>query len=122
MAEYELAELIVLHAEAATDIFSIFLTIISAYLIAAFVGGTRLARSQAIILNSMFVVSSLVSSYRCVEALRYQLYYTEKLKLIAPDSPHTVSVAFLYVISVVFLVAILASIKFMWDIRHHRAD
>ena len=58
MTEYEYADLIATYSSNAGAFFAVYLTVVSGYLITAFVAGPKLSSLQVTILNIGFVVAS----------------------------------------------------------------
>ena len=63
MTEAEIFELIQLAYSNALSCFAIFLTIIGAYLVAAYQAGSKLSFSEILIVNILFITACLVNVY-----------------------------------------------------------
>ena len=98
-----------------------FVTVVSAYLVVAYVVGRELLRSQVIVINLLFVATSLltvfgnaVTARNAIQANYLGALHVEEL------TPLPESLIYLVPLALTFidLCLILASLKFMWDIRN----
>ena len=106
--------------------FGILLTLMSGYLVVAYLVGEKLTRVQIAIVNSLYVISSLsvaVSHRQCIidviEA-RSQAHFAD------PNSFAAVDPSLMGWIPTVFAMIniglMLASLYFMWSIRHPKIE
>ena len=79
MTEYELAELVAIYSSNGSGLFATYLTLISGYLITAFLAGARLNTLQVTILNVGFVFAAFIITFATFGALMTQVAYTMKL-------------------------------------------
>ena len=103
---------------------ALFITIISGYMVVAFVAGKQMTRSQVILVNILyFYISSLVG-WACIEmSKRASIFEEEAYALTTGPIGELISrgdVA-IGIISALGL-SLFASLKFMWDIRHPKAE
>jgi hypothetical protein len=94
------------------------LTLLSGYLIVAYVVGRELSRSQVVIVNLLYLTMYgllAFASYTFVMRAAHLMQYAVELsnQRLTPAWPKVAIVT-----SVVFVLAMVASLKFMWDIRH----
>jgi hypothetical protein len=93
-------------------LFSLYVSVVSAYLIIAYLVGQKLLKSQAIIITLLFVGFALfmtVSSYKLlVSAHIYLTNYGNNEKDI---------IMYVYALTSMELLGIIAALKFMFDIR-----
>ena len=120
MTEYEYAELIAAYSSNAGTFFAIFLTLLSGYLIAAFVAGARLSRFQVTALNTVYVISISVMIYGTYGAGMVQVHYTNLLLAMSPDSPQAGRDWVFNTLGILMLGGLLASLFFMWDVRRRK--
>ena len=108
--------------------FTIYLSIITAYLVTAFVAGKKLTRSQVLIASSLFVVSSLLMTYamhnsfveydRLEDLVRENQILIRSVKGLPPSEAVEDRVAwFLFSGRGLLLSGIFASLYFMWSVR-----
>ena len=118
MSEYEYAELIAVYSSNAGTFFATYLTLLSGYLITAFVAGTRLNTIQVIILNTGYVLAVLMMIWAAYFAGMVQVHYTDQLIAMAPESPQAGRDWVMATVGIVMLGGLLASLYFMWNVRH----
>ena len=97
---------------------SIFVSIVSAYLIVAYIAGKKMTRSQVIIINILF---GLFASYGINAMFGFSSIATEMATLAIEASPQRTVKGNEYapIFTLCALIPIvLACFKFMWDIRH----
>ena len=63
MTEYEISELLYSIIDSMATLFSAYLTIISGYLIIAYLVGARLEKVQVVIINSLFIAITAIQLY-----------------------------------------------------------
>ena len=121
MTEYELTELNATAASLTMRAVSIYLPLVSAYLIAAFTTGAKLNRSQAITVSTLFVFGSGLFAYTAVANLKKQMWGIEQLKEISRQDYYFSDTTVL-LLGIFLFAGIIASLKFMWDIRHPKTE
>lgn len=118
MSEYELVESVGIYISNSIGSISVYLTIVSAYLVAAFIAGDRLTGRQVIIVNTLFIAGAGIFTYTTVGLLLRQRYFVIELAQLQSDTvlPGTAPLA--PIIGLIQLGGIAACLKFMWDVRH----
>jgi hypothetical protein len=122
MTEYELMDVIVSRFSNMTDQSALYFALVSGYLIAAFFVGARLTRLQVIVVNSLFImwtVGLLIGWSTALEAtldLDAAIRQLESPTII--DSTMDGAAASAYLFSIVQTIGIIASLIFMWSVRH----
>ena len=113
MVDYELAE----YASAVMGNFlsaiAIYFSIVTAYVIAAFVAGSRLTKLQLIIVNVSFTIAA--GTIGSLSVLVFSRFYELAQRL--QDSDGTVLVDFSYPLGVLVAIVYLGSLVFMWSVR-----
>jgi len=117
MSEYEYADLISEYWGNAGAYFTLYVTVVSAYLIAAFLAGAKLTRSQNFILSFGFVVFTVLATWAFYGSGMTAVYYTEKLLSLEADSPQRGRSWVSGIGSALMLGGTFASLYFMWGIR-----
>jgi hypothetical protein len=122
LTEYEIADLALNAQASATPTTALLITIISGYLIVAWLAGAKLTRPQVILINLLFTFfqTSLVAGWIFRWELAYK-YFTE-LNLLVPDFYTARSPVLLILFSVVLIASVPACLKFMWDVRHPKTE
>ena len=99
---------------------TLLITLVSGYLVVAFAVGFRLTRQQVIIVNSIYLLMTMFLLWGTVamvgkahgfEVIAYSMAGKEFDEFV-PRGDIANSIA------IIFGIAIVASLKFMWDIRH----
>ena len=122
MTEYELIDAVNSTMEAFEASFMAYLTIVSAYLIAAFISGKKLTQQQAIIISTLFLFASALTMFALWGAGGRIAYTAEALRLVNPEHPILFKTTYRNVLGVVCGLGIFASFKFMWDVRHPKTE
>lgn len=122
LTEYEIADLAINAQASATPTTALLITIMSGYLIVAWLVGARLTRPQVILINLLFMFfqTSLVAGWIFRWELAYK-FFTE-LSLLDPNFYATRSPVLLILFSVVLVASVPACLKFMWDVRHPKTE
>ena len=122
MTEAEYAEVIAAYSSNAGTFFATYLTVLSGYLITAFVAGSRLNTLQVAILNIGFVVAVLAMIWAAYHAGMVQVYYTNLLLEMAPDSPQSGRDWVMATVGTLMFGGLLAGLVFMWNVRHPKTE
>lgn len=120
MTEYEMLDLVGTFQGMANAAIMSYLTIFSAYCIVAYMVGSQLTRSQAIVTTVLFLIMALFMTWGTWTYFRGSRLLMEQVVGIAggvmsPVKPHQV-------ITPLLLIGILAGLKFMWDVRHPKKE
>jgi len=122
MSEAELLEIANIMWGNTISILGLAITLISGYLIVAYIAGANMTRSQAVIINilyiglALFLILSMMSfSYSAGELATTAFEMSTQL-----TTPPRTMLAYALGTFVAFCVA--ASLKFMWDIRHPQKE
>lgn len=101
---------------------AIFITILSGYIICAYLVGKSLTRSQIIIVNTLYLgistlllLSMLITGQTAIEMEKIAFEITVQRK-------HPPGEFFPYMFIVFWSFCVFLSIKFMWDIRHAKSE
>ena len=121
MSEAEIWELILLSQANAATYIAMLLTLVSGYLVIAYLVGAKLSGQQMLLVNELFLLSSFwiaFPTFAAYERASFLLSLTSE----AYRSPRSAGIHLAPGASVViFSGAILASLKFMWDVRHPKS-
>jgi len=121
MSEAEIWELILLSQANAATYIAMLLTLISGYLVIAYLVGTKLSGQQILLVNGLFLLSAFsmaFPTFAAYERASFLLSLTSE----AYRSPRSAGMHLAPGASVVVLSgAILASLKFMRDVRHPKS-
>jgi hypothetical protein len=120
MTEAELWTLIVEYNVAMLSTFALYLTLISGFLVVAYLVGEKLTSWQAAIVTAGFTISASFFTFAVFG------YGTRAVFLIGKSSSEYQSIVMtsypaLGVMLSIFVLGIFASLKFMWDVRHPKS-
>jgi hypothetical protein len=118
MTEAELIESISTLTEGAGDSVTLYLTTVSAYLLVAYFVGADLDRLQTTIISVLFLFFAVAFVFAIQASLVNMVSIGNELKVIRPDWIVFASTPFNLACLVVDTGGVLASLYFMWHIRH----
>ena len=99
-----------------------YFTLVSAYLIVAYLVGNKLSLLQLSIINTLYVLWTggiIVGSFSAVESLGI---IEDRLALLNSDFDGSRGVTGVYNVIAVYLGGVLASLIFMWSVRHPKTE
>ena len=101
---------------------AIMLSILSAYLVVAYMAGNKMTHSQVVIVNSLFVLVSIFLLWGAFTLVQRAI----EMATLAIDMSNQRTLgptpAVARAIVVIFGVCPLASLKFLWDVRHPKTE
>jgi len=122
MTEAELVEAANSSWALVTSTIGLYVTVTSAYLIVAYLAGAKLTKSQTGIISTLYIalaITLLTGLYAWV--FRGNHYSSELMTLDSRASAYYVH-AVPIILTAVLTAGMLASLKFMWDIRHPKTE
>jgi hypothetical protein len=121
VTDYELSDLAASALSNFLTTFTIFVTIITAYVIAAFAAGSKLSKLQLLVVNACFLISSTVIGSLSVLVFGV---FTRRAQAIATIDAAGVTTIVDYTWLVASLYAVLTAggVLFMWNVRNSNAD
>ncbi len=122
MSEYELEELLTSASLAAVEGFTVYLSVTTAYLIAAYLVGRQLTPMQIFIVNTLYIVAGLIMTWSTFGYATRAIAFADALEVMNPDRRYGAQPIVRTGIALVQTLGILASLKFMWDVRHPKTD
>lgn len=118
MTAYELADLAQSNFANGTSAFAVFLSVVSAYIVAAYLVGAKLTRIQSRIVTILFLLISIFNSWTIAA---YASGGARLSQLASPDDPNQFFRPGPWVaplIGIACLLIVVMALKFMWDVRH----
>ncbi|MDH4041461.1 MAG: hypothetical protein OEV88_12460 [Gammaproteobacteria bacterium] len=103
----------------------VYLTLVSSYLVIAFMVGKSLLRRQVALINTFFIAFSLFNLFAQAMSLRNALMaYSNAASGLEDMLSMTTNQILVLILTTAFfeIGIILACIKFMWDIRHPKSE
>ena len=122
MTEYELADAVASYASGGGTFFTIWLTILSAYAITAYVAGRDLSTFQVTWLNGLYLFTAILAIFAFHGQFNVQVFYVQEIKSLRPDSPQVMSSTILYSVTSVAAIGTLVTLAFMWQVRHPKTE
>jgi len=125
MTEYELLDLTTGTIDSMYDSVALYLSIVSGYLLVAYLAGANLTRTQTTIISTLFVFGAGLQIWGLIS---YQIANEEYLAAKAMISPLTKYQQTLasqnagFIISSILGAGIIASLYFMWTVRHPKTE
>ena len=118
MTEYEILDVIVSRFSSMTEQASLYFALVSGYLITAYLVGAKLTRLQVSVVNGLYVVwvLGIIGGYTTTVGAVLDL--ETALVALAKTSSKVSNTLYAYSFAVVQVVGLLASILFMWSVRH----
>ena len=117
MSEYELTDLAAAAMANFLATFTIFMSIVTAYAITAFVAGTRLTRIQLFVINACFLLSASTMGF-----LSYLIFGTFVRRAQTADSLGGIDIGtvvdFSWYVAFIYILLTLGCLLFMWNVRH----
>ncbi len=122
MTEAELLEVAQMGWGNVISLTTLFITILSGYLITAYVAGARMKREQVVIINLLYILmTGLVLSAIIVMTLRATEWGRLSLELSNVRSKGPADWTS-WGVATTCGFSVLASLKFMWDVRHPKSE
>jgi hypothetical protein len=123
MTEYEILELTYSIIDSMATVFAVYLTILTGYLVVAYLIGTQLVTHQVFVINSLFIAITGVQTYSVYQyALETEalLKMKEQLSTLTPFQQAMAQPIGSYITVVLMLFGVLASLYFFMNIRRAR--
>jgi len=125
MTEYELLDLLAGSIDSMYDSVALYLSIVSGYLLVAYLAGNKLTWVQTVIISVLFVAGAGLQGWGL---LTYQLANEEYMAAKAMISPLTEYQQGIAnsgggkIIASVMATGVVAALYFMWSVRHPKAE
>jgi hypothetical protein len=118
LTEYEMADLAMSAQASATPTTALFVTIMSGYLIIAWLVGGKLTRAQVIFINVFFVFFQLALAAAWSARWVTSYEYLAALNAVDPTFYELSNPVLLIVFPLMMVASVPGCLKFMWDVRH----
>ena len=115
MSEYELADLAGAAMGNFLTSFTVFVSIVTAYVIAAFTAGKKLTRLQVFIVNGCFLIAS--GAIGLLSVLIFQVFLARAEALGDSGVASPITVDFTWIVATLYVVLICGSFVFMRNVR-----
>ena len=122
MTEAELIEAINATLDIQMSVLMGYISIVTGYLLAAFVVGDRLTPLQTVFVSCLFIFATVMCTAAIWGSGSRIAYMVSGLLKADPLHPIIYSQNFRNAMTVLCSLGILAGLKFMWDIRHPKSE
>ena len=117
MSEGEIVEAVTAYHDLVISMMGLYITVVSGYLIVAYLAGKKLTTPQAVLVSSLFVVMSGFTTYGAYGFLTRGFVYVEMQSAINPSLTNYATPLMTVVLPVLMLGGTIAALKFMRDVR-----
>lgn len=122
MSEFELAELAGMAMSNFLTSFTVFVSIVTAYVVAAFAAGRKLTKLQASVVTTCFLIASVAIGLLSVLIFRVFLLRTNALaQLNSSDIDVGVVVDVTWAVAILYVILVCGSLVFMRNVRQPNA-
>jgi hypothetical protein len=104
------------------DVLTLYITITSGYLIVAYLIGDKLTKTQVAIVNTLYIVMSSIAAYGTTIWIVRGVYFSLQQSAIEVGMPLHATYIVPAMIGVFMIGGIVTCLKFMWDVRHPKAE
>ena len=118
MTEYELIDSLNSTMTLWVSSFMAYVTFLSAYLVVAYLVGKELTRQQCIIISTLFCFSAGLAMFAIWGVGTRVVYTAQALNLANPTYPIAIGTGYREALFICCALGVLASLKFMRDVRH----
>jgi hypothetical protein len=122
MTEAELVEAWGLFLGNSQTALGLYLSVLTGYLIMAYLVGDKLTRPQVLIVTVLYVCATTIITLWFFAWWSRALEFAMEAKQLNPDRQVANSVQAAWSITVMLFMAIVASLYFMWSIRHPKTE
>ena len=123
MSEFELAELAGTAMSNFLTSFTVFVSIVTAYVVAAFAAGRKLTKLQVSVVTTCFLIASVAIGLLSVLIFRVFLLRTQALsQLNNPDIGVGVVVDVTWAVAILYVILVCGSLVFMRNVRQRNAN
>ena len=123
MTEYEILDLVGGESAQSATQFTLYLTVLFAYLVTAYFVGERLTRAQVFLLSGLYIFVNLAQAWGMVLTMNRVGELMDRKAEISPLTDWEqgyVEYGNLWAIAMV--IGVLASLYFMWSVRHANTE
>jgi hypothetical protein len=123
MSEFELSELAGAAMSNFLTSFTVFVSIVTAYVVAAFGAGVKLTRLQVSIVNVCFLIAS--GAIGLLSVLIFQVFLRRAQAIGELNEPNVgvvLIVDFTWVVAALYVILVCGSLIFMWNVRQPKSN
>ena len=120
MTEYEMADVLTSTTHAAVETFSVYVSLMVAYLVATYLAGQKLTNTQMTTVSILYVVIASVLVWAIYSYMSRAISIADTLEAMNPGVNYGAQPMTTNILTVAMSLGILACLRFMWDIRHSK--
>lgn len=125
MTEYEILDVIeTINGNTITGT-SVYFSVLTAYLLVAYVAGIKLTRYQVAFINCVFLFYNFIAAANIAEMVRTRMGLSHRLREMLEEAPPVSEEVVTMILSIFILMRImlvLGAIVFMWQVRHPKTE
>ena len=123
MTEYEILDLVGGESAQSATQFTLYLSVLFAYLVTAYFVGERLTRAQVFFLSGLYIFVNLAQAWGMVLTMNRVGELMERKAEISPLTEWEKGyVGYGHLWAVAMVIGLLASLYFMWNVRHPKTE
>ena len=122
MTEYEIVDALGTYSSGMQSWAALYMSLVTAFLATAYLAGKKLTKSQVLIVGACFVFFACMAVFGVLGLGFRMAEFAAELGELRPDSMYMSRVEGIWFFGFMMLFGIIVSLKFMWDVRHPKAE
>ena len=122
MTAYEMADLLTGLVDGTIASFQLYISLIIAFLVATYLTANRMTGTQIVIVSTLFSIAALLTAWATYSYMTRAVPLADQMEVLNPDTRYGAQPWARDMLGILMILGILASLKFMWDVRHHKLD
>ena len=122
MTEYEMGYLLTSTSFAGVESFLGYVTLMVAYLVAAYFAAQKMTRSQVVLVSLLYSISALLMVWSTYTYMSRSIALADALEALNPNITYGAQPFARNSVAVIQLLGVIGAIKFMWDVRHPKSE
>ena len=122
MTEYELLDLSTATSFAAIETLGYYITILASYLVASYLVGRQLTPLQAATVSVLFICGAVSTAYTSFNYMARAVELADSLELLYESRTYGAQPRARDALVGMQILGVFACLKFMWDVRHPKAE
>lgn len=118
MTEYELNDVLSATGHGAVETYSVYVSLMVAYLVAIYLAGQKLSNVQMTTVSILYVVTASVLVWATYSYMSRAMWVSDTLEAMNPHINYGAQPITRNVLTIVMSLGIISCLKFMWDVRH----
>ena len=122
MTEAEALELIAIYVTNAHGGFALYLSVTFAYLVTAYLVGSKLTPFQALAVSGLFFITAIVTTLSTISSVQAWIVVKRSTSTVIDTVALYNPELWLFTLPVIMFPGVLVSLYFMWNIRHEKTE